>query len=163
MSDAPITSRQAAHIQVGVSVVTDERVLDNDLVTVEEPLEIQVVFGPADKRSEQSLSVTMRTPGNDLELVLGFLVGEAIIASADHVVSIEPCGPPSLDKGLINVIRVELSTTTEFDAERLSRYTYTSSSCGVCGKASLDAVRLAIPRRTQEPFSISADLLKTLG
>ena len=162
MTDVSLTDAQPASIRVSIDVVTRESTGRDDFVTIEEPLETRMVFGPQDDRREQSLSVTMRTPGNDAELALGFLMGEGIIASPRDVESIEPCGPPSPDKGLVNVIKVELSATVRFDAERLTRYTYTTSSCGVCGKASLDAVRVAIPDRPPGEVSISADALKKL-
>ena len=162
MSEIRSTNSDPANIRVAIDVVAENKVTGDDFVTIEEPLEIRVVFGSDNDRTEQSLSVTMRTPGNDVELALGFLVGEAIIDSPMDVDSIAPCGPPSLDKGLINVVKVELSPSLPFDAERLTRYTYTTSSCGVCGKASLDAVRVAIPARSPGKFSVSAETLKAL-
>ena len=162
MTEIDLIDTQAASVRVSVDVVTRNSTGRDDFVTIEEPLETRLVFGPKDDRKEQSLSVTMRTPGNDVELVLGFLMGEGVIASPGDVESIAPCGPPSPDKGLVNVIKVELSSAKEFDAERLTRYTFTTSSCGVCGKASLDAVRVAIPVRTPVAFSVSTDALKRL-
>ena len=162
MSEIRVTDTQAANVRIAVDVVTQNSVAGEDFVTIEEPLEIRVVFGPGENRTEQSLSVTMRTPGDDFELTLGFLMGEAIITSPNDVESIATCGPPSPDKGLLNVIKIELSPATQFDAERLTRYTYTTSSCGVCGKASLDAVRVTIPAHSASAFSVSADALKRL-
>jgi FdhD protein len=81
----------------------------------------------------------MRTPGNDEVLAVGFLFGEGIISRSSDVTVVRPCGPPA-PNGLINVVRVELADSVEFDFSRLERHFYTSSSCGVCGKASLDAV-----------------------
>jgi FdhD protein len=143
-------------------VVSQERVVADDLVTVEEPLEIRLVFGPVDDRREQPLAVTMRTPGNDLELTAGFLVGEGIVRSSADVQAIAHEGTPSLDKGLVNVVRVELSPTVVFDPERLTRHTFTTSSCGVCGKASLDAVRVAVPEFAGTGFRIRADRLREM-
>ena len=118
-----------------------------DEVAVEEPLEIRLGFATPDGRTAQSLSITMRTPGQDRELAAGFLVGESIVSSRDDILSIEPCGAPAPDSGNTNTIRVELADHVSFDPARLMRHFYTTSSCGVCGKASLDALELASVER----------------
>src|SRR5690606_13669699 len=87
----------------------------------------------------RSISVTMRTPRKDLELAVGFRSTEGILRRFDDVASVGPCGPPAPD-GLINVVRVELAPGVNVDLDRLERHFYTSSSCGVCGKSSLEAV-----------------------
>ena len=111
-----------------------------DVVATEDPLEIRLAYTSSEgKRAEQSISVTMRTPGNDRELAAGFLYTEGIISKNADIESIAPCGPPA-PNGLINVVRVELATDVEVALDRLERHFYTSSSCGVCGKSSLDAV-----------------------
>jgi FdhD protein len=81
----------------------------------------------------------MRTPGNDEELAIGFLFSEGIIKTSRDVLLARPCGPPAAN-GRINVVRVELAPGVEVQLDRLERHFYTSSSCGVCGKASLEAV-----------------------
>ncbi len=117
----------------GVSAATD-------VVATEEPLEIRVGFTGSDgRRRQRSISITMRTPGNDEELAIGFLFTEGIVREAQDVLSVAPCGPPA-PNGLVNVVRVELAEGVAVDLDRLERHFYTSSSCGVCGKASLDAV-----------------------
>jgi FdhD protein len=126
------------------AAATDSGATDSaatDSVATEEPLEIRLGYTrPGDsRRTEQSISITMRTPGNDEELAVGFLYTEGIIAAAADVRSIGPCGPPA-ENGLINVVRVELADGVDVDIGRLERHFYTSSSCGVCGKASLEAV-----------------------
>ncbi len=113
-----------------------------DSVAVEEPLEIRLGYSTAGARASKSISITMRTPGNDDELAAGFLFTESIIHSANDVASIEPCGPAAPDSGNHNVIRVELQSNVDVDLGRLQRHFYTTSSCGVCGKASLDALRV---------------------
>ena len=132
---------------------------DTDLVTVEEPLEIRVGYRRRGERAERSVAVTMRTPGDDLALALGFLLGEGVIAGAQDVERVDFRGPPSLDKGLRNVVEVTLADGVAFDAERLSRHVFTSSSCGVCGKASLDAVRVAAPALRRPPCAVDAAAL----
>ena len=113
----------------------------DDFVATEEPLEIRLEYASGGKRVERSISITMRTPGNDEELAVGFLLSEGIIRDRKDVMLVRPCGPPA-PNGLINVVRVELADELTFDIDRLERHFYTSSSCGVCGKASLDAVRV---------------------
>ena len=113
-----------------------------DSVAVEEPLEIRLGFSTPDGRAVKSISITMRTPGDDEELAAGFLFTEAIIHSASDIAAIELCGPPAPDSGNHNVIRVELQAGVDVDLGRLQRHFYTTSSCGVCGKASLDALRI---------------------
>ena len=119
----------------------DARLARSDQVAVEEPLEIRLAYSTPDGRATRSLSITMRTPGNDHELAAGFLFGESVISSADQIAGIETCGPPAPDSGNHNVIRVDLGTDVDVDLGRLQRHFYTTSSCGVCGKTSLDALR----------------------
>jgi FdhD protein len=117
-------------------------VVTEDVVAMEEPLEIRLELDGADgKRIERSISITMRTPGNDEELALGFLYSEGIVRRPEDIVIVRPCGPPA-PNGLINVVRVELAAGVDVELDRLERHFYTSSSCGVCGKASLDAVAI---------------------
>ena len=112
----------------------------DDVVATEEPLEIRLSWTQPDgRRAQKSISITMRTPGSDEELAAGFLLTEGIIAGPAELDAIGPCGPPAAN-GLINVVRVDLAPGVEVDLARLERHFYTSSSCGVCGKASLEAV-----------------------
>jgi FdhD protein len=134
-----------------------------DVVATEEPLEIRLeIDGEDGGRIERSISITMRTPGNDEELAIGFLYSEGIIRQAADVKIARPCGPPA-PNGLINVVRVELAAGVRVELDRLERHFYTSSSCGVCGKASLDAV--AIQGRFDiagNDFSVTRELLGEL-
>lgn len=110
-----------------------------DQLAVEEPLEIQLLFGPPNRRQRESIAVTMRTPGQDFDLAAGFLFTEDIIQSTNQITkiayahSIDPDYPE-------NTVVVVLSPEVEVDLKQLERHFYTSSSCGVCGKASIDAV-----------------------
>ena len=151
-------------VSLTVNVVADGAVTrTSDVVTVEEPLEIRLVHGPMDRRLERNVAVTMRTPGDDLALALGFLYGEGVVRTIDDVMAIEHDATPSEDKGIHNVVRVELAPTVVFDADALTRNVYTSSSCGVCGKASIDAVRVQIPDHAgRDTFSIDHKTLGTL-
>lgn len=113
-----------------------------DSVAVEEPLEIRLGFSTPKGRTARSISITMRTPGNDAELAAGFLYTESIVHSPADITAIETCGPPAPDSGNHNIIRVDLAPEVDVDLGRLQRHFYTTSSCGVCGKTSLDALRV---------------------
>ena len=113
-----------------------------DQVAVEEPLEIRLGYSTPEGHTASSISITMRTPGDDAELALGFLYSESIIQSADDVANVEHCGPPAPDTGHHNIVRVDLAPHVAVDLGRLQRHFYTTSSCGVCGKSSLDALRV---------------------
>ena len=164
-TDIPTVASPAQSVRVGVRFHRHGEALEDaetDLVSVEEPLEIRLGYQAGDERVEQALSVTMRTPGNDFDLALGFLLSEGVIQSGADVVGTETCGPPSPDKGLYNTVKVTLADHVNVDTESLTRYVYTSSSCGVCGKASLDAVHVQIPDGDRDVFRISADNLRAL-
>ncbi len=111
-----------------------ERVRQTDLLSVEEPLEIVIRYGL--NLTPKSLSVTMRTPGRDEELALGFLFGEGIIRHFDDVV-----GVVVVTEGE-NRISVILQEDVSFDPTQFERHIYTTSSCGVCAKSSIEAVRV---------------------
>jgi FdhD protein len=102
----------------------------DDRVAVEEPLEIRLGYEIGGKRQTSSVSITMRTPGDDADLAAGFLFAEGIIRAKDEIAVIKPCRGD-------NTIRVELEDDVSVDLEGLQRHFYTTSSCGVCGKASL--------------------------
>ena len=108
--------------------------LQPDFVAVEEPLEIKLLVG--DSTAAQPISVTMRTPGNDESLALGFLFTEGIIKHSNDVQSIHVAEDPSG-----NALTVQLKSHVTVDLAKLERHFYTTSSCGVCGKASLEAVQ----------------------
>jgi FdhD protein len=147
-------------VAVAVERVRDaERRQVEDAVAAEEPLEIRVV--PADQPAV-SVSVTMRTPGNDFELAVGFLLTEGVIQRISDVAAVA-YATDALPERQYNVVEVTLAAGTSFDASRLSRNFYTSSSCGVCGKASLDALYFQgcrpLPR---DRFDVPAALLRSL-
>jgi len=105
----------------------------DDRVAIEEPLEIRLGYAADGKRQTNSVSITMRTPGDDENLATGFLFSEGIIHSHADLAIVKPCDGD-------NTVRVELEDGVAVDLERLQRHFYTTSSCGVCGKASLDAL-----------------------
>jgi FdhD protein len=109
-----------------------------DTLATEEPLEIRV--GPAGTR-RPALAVTMRTPGNDIDLAIGFLITEGIIGGPDDVVTAQLCAGDN-EPNTYNVVDVALAPGVEPPTTDPARHFYTTSSCGVCGKASIDAVRV---------------------
>ena len=111
--------------------------IENDLLAVEEPLEIRLGFSKNNKFSHQAISVTMRTPDNDFELAAGFLFTEGILTSKNQISSIKYCGKFGQVK---NVVRIDLEPDVEVDLKKIERNFYTTSSCGVCGKSSIEAI-----------------------
>lgn len=130
-----------------------------DLVVSEEPLEIRIGHGPEDKRQQFSLSVTMRTPGNDEELCLGFLYTEGIINAMDEVISVKYCEDLGRTEGMENLMRVELKPFVEISNEQFKRNFYTTSSCGVCGKASIDSIKVTCNPLSGESIQVDKKLL----
>jgi FdhD protein len=113
----------------------------DDLLAAEEPLEIRLGYGSADNRQQKNISVTMRTPGNDFELALGFLFTEGIIHNYQDVKHIRYCNDSNRIENKENIVRAELDENILPDLKKLERNFYTTSSCGVCGKASIDSVK----------------------
>jgi len=110
----------------------------DDAVVTEEPLEIRLLAGGA----TQSLAVTMRTPGNDFELAAGFLLGEGIVRAIDDIAEISYCLDPDIDADQrYNIVNVSLSAPRLPDMSRFERHFTMNSSCGICGRANLDALR----------------------
>jgi FdhD protein len=149
---------------------TSRQMLDN--LAIEEPLEIQLSYGPSDSRQTRSISVTMRTPGNDFELAVGFLMSEGVIRDANDIEQIMHAGQPfseserstqTMDALKLgskqNVVRVELAADVEVGLATLQRNFYTTSSCGICGKASLVALRTVCPPRAKNNFRMHTQLL----
>ena len=113
-----------------------------DSVSVEEPLEMRLKFKKNSKWEVQNISITMRTPGNDEDLIKGFLYNERIIENIDDIDSIEFRGDVSGDYNLQNIIEATISKIDNLDIGKLKRNFVTNSSCGVCGKTSLDAIEI---------------------
>jgi FdhD protein len=152
---------------------------ESDLLAVEEPLELQLGYGPADQRKVKSVSVTMRTPGHDFELVAGFLMTEGIVgdsAEIDHIGYVvgraqeaAPAEEEPVLRDLVlpyqperNIVRVELAPDVTVSMANLERNFYTTSSCGICGKASLLALRTVCPPRSANRLRVAAGLLYSL-
>ena len=163
MSDLKALAARHATRQFQIRRYGSESETELDDVATEEPLEIRLGYSQDDgDRTEASISITMRTPGADDELAVGFLFGEGIITRAADVELVRPCGPPAAN-GLSSVIRGERADDVRPDVNRLDRHVYTTSSCGVCGKASLEAV--AVHGRfeiSESEFTISSSVLGTV-
>jgi FdhD protein len=125
----------------------NELAVRTDVLAVEEPLEIRLSCDVAGKRVHRAVSITMRTPGHDHELAVGFLFTEGIIVAREQVAGVSTCGAG-------NVARVNLRPGIEVDLSRLERHFYASSSCGVCGKASLEAVKVCPRNRPPKDWPV---------
>lgn len=119
----------------------------SERLSVEEPLETRVVFGPRENRVVRSISVTMRTPGQDRELALGFLFTEGVIRSYDEVKDIYHTGM-ACSRQKQNIVQVELAEHCNPPFSQVERNFYTTSSCGVCGKGSIESIRTSSPFET---------------
>jgi len=120
----------------------------DDLISIEEPLEISLKFEKENKIITQLLSITMRTPGQDEDLVRGFLYNEQIIKDIKHISSIEKFGDKVGQYNLQNKILVTLNDSSNVDITKIKRDFLTNSSCGVCGKSSLDALEVIKQNKT---------------
>lgn len=137
----------------------------DDVLAVEEPLEIRLGFADGTHRA---VSITMRTPGEDGELAAGFLFTEEIIRTADQVRQIRHCGLKiGKMKGTVdrvaalnsNTIRVDLAEGVELDLKKLERHFYTTSSCGVCGKSSIEALQAHAKPIADPGFRVASDII----
>jgi len=131
-----------------------------DLVSIEEPLEISLKYKEKNKWIEQTLSITMRTPGNDDDLVRGFLFNEQIVKSINDIDSIESYGDKVGQYKIKNKILATLNNSENVNISKIKRDFLTNSSCGVCGKSSLDALEIIKTTKTNasEP-KISKDVV----
>jgi FdhD protein len=146
---------QKAIKQVSVTKVVGGEGFDKtDALAIEEPLEIRLEFGPAGERQVQNVSVTMRTPGNDAELAAGFLFTEGIVKAANDIAGVDHCFIACAENKE-NVIQVSLREGVIPHLQHTGRNFYTTSSCGVCGKGSINAIR------TVSSFSAHTDDITT--
>ena len=154
----------------------------DDMLAVEEPLEIRLGFRENGKLTHRAISITMRTPGDDAALAAGFLFTEGIVKDRDQIESIKHCAPAlagsvqadTLPNGRVsallakdrsnfsNTIRVDLVDGIELDLKSLERHFYTTSSCGVCGKSSIDALKTGAKPIAESGFTVSSDTIHKL-
>ena len=114
----------------------------NDLISIEEPLEIILKYKDNENWIENTISITMRTPGDDEDLVAGFLFNERVIEKIKHIESIEVRGDPVGQYKLKNKIIVKINNSENVDIDKIKRNFLTNSSCGVCGKTSLESLEI---------------------
>jgi FdhD protein len=169
-----VSEMARALIHTRADKVTGQEVrLASEAVATEEPLEIRLAYGPRHARATKSISVTMRTPGYDYELAAGFLMTEGVIHDSADIVRIvyaaeqgeSDAAAEARSEGYEprrNIVLVELAPDVEVSIANLERNFYTTSSCGVCGKASLLALRTVCPPRTRNTFSIDVEVLYRL-
>jgi FdhD protein len=140
----------------------------DDLISIEEPLEISIKFKDQDKWVNQILSITMRTPGHDEDLVRGFLFNEQIVQNISHIESIKSFGDKVGQYKIQNKILATLNNSQNVNITKIKREFLTNSSCGVCGKSSLDALEiikkdktsLTEPKLTKEVILQSPEILR---
>lgn len=143
------------------SVIDAHNRQKSDQLAVEEPLEIRAASAKDFNGAYHSLAVTMRTPGKDFELAAGFLFSESVIQGRDDIREIAYCVPRD-ELQQFNIVNILLSENSVFDPAILSRNVYINSSCGICGKASLELVRQACAINPVGDFSVSQDYLAAL-
>ena len=139
-----------------------------DHVSVEEPLEMSLKFKKDNKWNIENISITMRTPGNDEDLVSGFLYNERIIENINEIEKVEKKGETVGDYNLQNKIEATINNTKNLDIGRIKKNFITNSSCGVCGKTSLDSIEvlktnkidLSFPKINYNIILKSPDLLQ---
>ena len=147
-----IDARPGPSVRARVRVIEDgadgrRDVVRRDDIATEEPLEIRLAAGPA----RRTVAVTMRTPGHDFELVAGYLRSEGVVADAEALTRIAYCTDLDVTaEQQYNVVTATLTGSVLPDLPMLDRHGYTSSACGVCGKASIDALEVRCPPVTAE-------------
>lgn len=149
------TMTTAIHHKPIISVSGNEIKALSDAVAVEEPLEISIQIANVQPPFfKKNISITMRTPGDDADLALGFLFTEGILLAADQVDRFQQTG---------NKINLFLNTSKPIDLSKIERHFYTSSSCGVCGKSSIDSIKTICPIPGKNAiFQVEKDLIKSL-
>ena len=138
--------------------INDDRAEDaDDQLVIEEPLEIHLQHGNADNRVQKSISVTMRTPGHDMELAAGFLFTEGIIMSSNDILFIEQESTDS------NRILFALQDNVDPGLQKTERNFYTTSSCGVCGKSSIEAIKtVSVYKNEEKSILLKTELFYTI-
>ena len=139
-----------------------------DQISIEEPLEIIIRFKNKNSWVDNTISITMRTPGDDEDLVRGFLFNEKVIEKIEYIEKIESTGKPTDQYGLKNKITITINNSENIDIDKIKRNFLTNSSCGVCGKTSLDSLEIikkdkilkSIPKISKEIIMLSPDKLR---
>jgi FdhD protein len=140
----------------------------NDQISIEEPLEIILKYKDKEDWIENTISITMRTPGDDEDLVTGFLFNERVIEKISHIENIEASGEPVGQYKLQNKVIITINNSENVDIDKIKRNFLTNSSCGVCGKTSLESLEIikkdkilkSIPKIHHEIIMKSPDILR---
>ena len=127
---------------------------NEDYLAAEEPLEIRIGDAP--------LSVTMRTPGHDIELAAGFLFTEGLVQRRSQILSLEELESTSTDENRGNVVAAKLAQDADYDSEKMRRNFFAASSCGICGKASIDSIRSRALAAPNPDFRLDPEVLVRL-
>ncbi|WP_134151666.1 formate dehydrogenase accessory sulfurtransferase FdhD [Flavobacterium sp. 270] len=149
---------------IGIQRVDGNTIADfSDTLSIEEPLEIRLSYGPEGERMQKSISVTMRTPGNDVELAIGFLFTEGIITSYQDVTAAYHTKMNCLSQKQ-NIVQIDLDENFSPNLMQTDRNFYTTSSCGVCGKSSIQSIKTVSSfKDSAKPFlSIDPDIFYQL-
>ncbi len=141
-----------------------------DEIAIEEPLEIRLVFGPRDARQSKAITVTMRTPGHDAELAAGFLLTEGVLRDASQILGVRSqnlhaatgSNPALASEHAANTVLIEVADDVMINPPTLERNFYMTSSCGVCGKGSLLALRSVCPPHFTSGMRVHAGVLHAL-
>ena len=166
-----MTSREQSLVETSIHRVANAQIeARRDVLAVEEPLEIRLHSSKTQSSTRfqpQSVSVTMRTPGHDFELAVGFLFSEGILHRREDVETIRHVGLPQGESRAHNIVQIELSENVELDLSRLERHFFTSSSCGVCGKTSIRNVQQTLDeieysKGETRDFKVAAAVLHAL-
>ena len=128
-------NKLAVSISLKKAFIGQSSIICDDVLAIERPLEIRLILDGDQYSKGKSVSITMRTPGNDSELALGFLFTEGIISESEDVERVIHCGEEK------NTVKILLAKNHHVDLKKLERHFYTSSSCGVCGKSSIEALK----------------------
>ena len=153
--------RTGSRTKLRVTAIDGEsRALRSDAVTTEEPLELRLVAAYGER---QALAIRMRTPGNDFEMAAGFLYGEGLIESRDEIGTISYCTDPDVDpEQQYNIVNVHLRHQSLPPLKTLERHFYTTSACGVCGKANLEALQQRGQRVIESDLVVPRSVLTKL-
>lgn len=153
-------------LRVSTRLQEEASPLCGDQLAVEEPLEIRLEYWANGEFLQKSISITMRSPGDDFELATGFLFTEGIIQRIGDIKQIRHCGPTVEGQDVQNIVRVELQPDVVLNTSTMERNFYTTSSCGVCGKTSIEALRVHNPFgleiRNHISFCVKRDFLLAL-
>ena len=140
----------------------------DDQISIEEPLEIILKYKDKKTWVEKTISITMRTPGHDEDLVRGFLFNERVVEQINHIDNIELVGDPVGQYKLKNKAVATINNSENIDIDKIKRNFLTNSSCGVCGKTSLDSLEIikkdkikkSVPKISQEIILKAPDVLR---